>query len=199
MGMFRLKVVQAAVVGVLAALTACSHTETGTALPSESGAHAPNPSAAAPTSPTVLTPAELCSALHQHAPAAFSRILGIDPITVSPFGPGALCRFSGQRPTDLYPTVGAATVILPTTDTVEGLTARNRQSMAAKVRDMRITPAAGLPGAQVLSGVDDLGVMRGFGVVAVPGGLLEITLSGPKVTADMIGRILAIVDDLATR
>lgn len=198
---------------VLAALTACSSTKPGTALPAHttagseaadaSGPETPSASGSSGSSlPAVLAPAELCPALKRNAAAALQLVLGTDKVAINPGGPGGgstMCRFSDTHLTGQYPTAGAGGIILTTTDSVQSVIAKSRQHLQAKTHNIQVTPVADLPGAQVVSGVDDLGVTRGFAVVAVQGGLLEITASGQKMTADTIGALLKIFYDNAKR
>jgi hypothetical protein len=196
-------------VSILAGLMACSSAETGTASPvhadvtAASGAETSSASGSDESSlPAVLAPAELCPALQRTAGPALAQVLGTDKVDINPGGPGGgavMCRFNDAHLTGLYPTVGAGGIILTTTDSVQSVTAKNQQSMQTKVHNIQVTPVTGLPGAQVVSGVDDMGVTRGFGVVAVQGGLLEITVSGQKITADTIGALLKVFYDNAKR
>lgn len=198
---------------VMAALTACSSTKTGTALPAHttvasetadaSGSETSSASGSGDSSlPAVLAPAELCPALKRNAAPALQQVLGTDEVAIDAGGPGGgstMCRFSDTHLTGQYPTGGAGGIILTTTDSVQSVTAKNQQHLQAKAHNIQVTPVADLPGAQVLSGVDDMGVTRGFGAVAVQGGLIEITASGQKMTADTIGALLKIFYDNAKR
>ncbi|QLL09765.1 hypothetical protein [Mycobacterium vicinigordonae] len=198
---------------VLATLMACSSAKTGTALPAHTtvasgtaGASGSETSSASNSGvlslPAVLAPAELCPALKRNAAPALQQVLGTDKVDINPGGPGGgstMCRFNDAHLKGLYPTVGAGGIILTTTESVQSVTAKNQEQLQAKAHNIQVTPVADLPGAQVVAGVDDMGVTRGFGAVAVQGGLIEITASGQEMTADRIGALLKVFYDNAKR